>query len=79
MTNFESIKALEIQASVLLILDFANNTILFLFVIFLFLDLKFLISTVIGQIFNPIAELVIFIGIRTKQRDPAFAEITISE
>ena len=63
----------------LFILDFANNTILFLFVIFLFLDLKFLISTVIGEIFNPIAELVISIGIRTKETDPVIAEITISE
>ena len=49
-------------------LDFANDIILsFSFLFFLFIDLCFLISAVITQIFNPIAELVIPIGIWTKE------------
>ena len=47
-------------------LDFANNTILSC-VFFLIIDLYFLIHAVITQIFNPIAELVIPIGISTKE------------
>ena len=47
-------------------LDFANNTILSLFFFFfLIIDLYFLIPAVIAQIFNPVAELVIPMGIRT--------------
>ena len=46
-------------------LDFANNTILSCF--FLFVDLCFLIPAVITQIFNPIVELVIPIEIPTKE------------
>ena len=45
-------------------LDFANNTILLSF--FSFLSL-FLFAAVIEQIFNPITELVISIGIPTKE------------
>ena len=49
-------------------LDFANDIILsFSFLFFLFIDLCFLISAVITQIFNSIAELVIPIGIWTKE------------
>ena len=49
-------------------LDFASNTILScFFFFFLIIDLYFLISTVIAQIFNPIEELVIPIGIPTKE------------
>ena len=45
-------------------LDFANNIILSCFsFFFLITDLSFLISAVIVQIFNPIAELAISAGI----------------
>ena len=53
--------------------DFASNTILSCF-FFLIIDLYFLIAAVIAQIFNPIAELVISIGIPLKE---AKAEIEI--
>ena len=55
-------------------LDFAINTILCFFFFFLIIDLYFLIPAVIAQIFNPIAELVIPIGIPNKE---AKAEIEI--
>ena len=64
-------------------LDFANNT--WLFLIFLITDLYFLIPAVITQIFNPVVELVIPIGITTKkakaemETHPVIAEITKSE
>ena len=49
-------------------LDFANNTILSgLFFFFLIIGFYYLIAAVITQIFNPIAELVITIGIPTKE------------
>ena len=49
-------------------LDFANNTILScFFFFFLIIDLYFLIPAVITQIFNPIVELAIPIGIPTKE------------
>ena len=49
-------------------LDFANNTILScLFFFFLIIDLNLLIPAVIAQVFNPIAELVIPIGIPIKE------------
>ena len=49
-------------------LDFANNTISScFFFFFLIIDSYFLIAGVIAQIFNPIAELVIPIGIPTKE------------
>ena len=47
-------------------LDLAKNTILSLF-FFLIFDLYLLIPAAIAQIFNPIAELVIFIGIISKE------------
>ena len=63
MTN-----TLEIKTSILLKLDFANNTILSLFFLFfLIIDLYFLITAVLTQIFNAIAELTIAIGIPTKE------------
>ena len=58
-------------------LDFANNTILSCyFFFFLIINLYFLIPTVIIKIFNPIAELVILIGIPSKE---VKAEIEIHE
>ena len=48
-------------------LDFANNSILSYFAFFfLIIDLCFLIPVVTAQIFNPIAELAIPIGIISK-------------
>ena len=70
----------------LLHFDFANNIILLCFFLFvLFIDLYFLIPAVIKQTFNPIAELVIPIGIPIKQEKAeiktyqVIAKITISE
>ena len=70
----------------LLHFDFANNIILLCFFLFvLFIDLHFLIPAVIKQTFNPIAELVIPIGIPIKQEKAemktyqVIAKITISE
>ena len=67
-------------------LDFANGIILLcLFLFFLFIDLYFLIPAVITQIFNPIAELVIPLGIPTKktkaemETHPVIVEVKISE
>ena len=67
-------------------IDFANNTILSCsFFFFLIIYLYFLILAVIAQIFNPIAELVIPIGITTKEakaemeKHPVTVEITISK
>ena len=47
-------------------LDFADNTII------LYIDLYVLIRAVIKQIFNPIAELVIPIGIPSKEAKAEF-------
>ena len=67
-------------------LDFANNTILScFFFFFLIIDLYFLIPAVITQIFNPIAELVIPIGVPTQvaktemETHPISVEIKISK
>ena len=55
------------------------------FFLFLITDLYFLIPVVITQIFNPSAELRIYIRIPTKEAKaemethPVFVEITISE
>ena len=63
-------------------LDFANNTISSWFFLFY---LYFLIPVVITQMFNPIVELAIPIGIPTKEAKaemethPVIVEITISE
>ena len=49
-------------------LDFADNIVLScFFLLFLFIDLYFLIPAAITQIFNPIAELVIPMEISTKE------------
>ena len=49
-------------------LDFAKNTIFSCFLFFFFIiDLYFLILGVIAQIVDPIAELVISIGIPSKE------------
>ena len=49
-------------------LDFATSTILScFFFFFLIIDLYFLIAALIAQIFNPIAELGILIGIPIKE------------
>ena len=49
--------------------DFANNTILLcFFFFFLVIDFHFLIAAVIAQIFDPISELVIPIGIPNKAK-----------
>ena len=67
-------------------LDFANNTILSCFILFLlFIDLHFSIPAVITQICNHVGEIVILTGIPTKEAKaemeihPAIVEITISE
>ena len=64
---FESMKALEIKTSMLF--SFFLLIILFYHASFFFLiiDLYFVIPAVIAQIFNPIAELVIPIGIPSKE------------
>ena len=65
---FKSIKDLEINTSILFNSDFVNNTILScFFYFFLIYDLYFWILAVISQILNSIAELVIPIGIPTKE------------
>ena len=50
-------------------LDFANNTTLscLFFFLLIIIDLYFLIPTVIAQIFNHIADLVILIAILAKE------------
>ena len=64
----ESTEALEIKTSMLFNLDFVNNTTLScLLFFFLIIDLRFLIAAVITQLLNPTAELVIPIGIPTKE------------
>ena len=62
------IKALEIKASTLFTLNFANNTILSCFYFFLLIiDFYFWLAAVITQICNLVSELVIPIGILTKE------------
>ena len=69
------------MASMLFNLDFANKTILScFFFFFLIIDLYFLFPEAIAQIFNPTAELIIPIGISSKEAKaeneihPVFAE-----
>ena len=66
--------------------NFANNTILSCFFFSLsIIDLYVSTPAVIAQIFNPIAKLVIPIGIPTKkakaeiETDPVIVEITVSK
>ena len=64
--KFGLFKALEIKTFMLFNLDFASNTILSCFYLFfLIIDLYFLIA----QIFNPIAGIVIPIGIPSKEEN----------
>ena len=66
MTNYEFTKALKINSSILFNLFFPSNIILSYFIFFfLIIDLYYYILAVIAQIFNPIAELIISIGIET--------------
>ena len=52
-------------------LFFVNNLILpWFLLLFLIIDLRFLIPAVIAQIFNPTAELAIPAGILTKEAKP---------
>ena len=63
----EPSKSLEIKTSMLFNFAFAKNTYLScFFFFFLIIDLYFLITAVTANIFNPIAELVIPIGILSK-------------
>ena len=62
----KSIIVLEITTFMLFNLDFANNILLCFFFFFLIVDLYYLISGVIAQTFNPVAELVIAIEIIIK-------------
>ena len=65
---FESNKAMKIKTSMLLNLDFVDNALLScFFFFFLIIDLYFLIPAAIAQLFNLIAELVIPIGILSKE------------
>ena len=56
-----------------------------MFLLFFIIDLYFLIAAVITQVFNSVAELVISIGIPTKEAKaemgtyPVIVEITTSE
>ena len=65
---YKLVKDLEIKTSALFNLVFAKNTILSrLFFFFLIIDLHFLIAAIIAQIFNPVTELLILVGIQTKK------------
>ena len=67
---FESIRDLESNPSILLNLDFGNNTIYHAFFSFFLIIEYSLIPAVFAQIFNPIAELVIPIEISVKEAKP---------
>ena len=59
-------------------LNFADNTILSCFFFFFYIiDLYFLILAVIAQIFTPIVELVIPIGIPTKEEKKVMKTHTV--
>ena len=67
----ESIKVLEIDASILFNLDFANDTILScIFFFFLIIDFYILIPSVIAKSFNYIADLIIPMRIPIKVAQP---------
>ena len=68
MTNLELIEALEIKTSMLFNLVLPSNTILSCFLFFfVIIDLYLILPAVIAQVFNPIAELIIPVGISTKE------------
>ena len=78
------IKVLEIKTSMLFNLHLANNTILSCYFVFLLIiDLYLLFLGVTAQIINPIAELVIPIGIPIKkakaEMETVIVEIAISK
>ena len=83
MTNIFN-KALENKTSVLFDIVFANSTVLSCF-LFSIIDSCFLIPADTAQIFNPAAELVIPIGIPTKEAkagieiNPITAELIITK
>ena len=85
MTMFELIKALEIMTFMLFNLDSVNNTILSCFFFFLITYLYFSFPAVIAQIFNPVAELLICVGIPTQETNAemeiqlVIVEITVSK
>ena len=58
--------------------DFANNTIISCFFFFVsIIDLCFLITSIVTQIFNPTAELVIPTGIPTKEAKQETHPVTV--
>ena len=64
----ELVKSLEIKTSMLFILYFANNTILWCFFLFsLIIDLYYVSTSVITQSFNPFVGLVVPTEISTKE------------
>ena len=68
MTNLELIEALEIKTSMLFNLVLPSNTILSCFLFFfVIIDLYLILPAVIALVFNPIAELIIPVGISTKE------------
>ena len=70
---YESIKALEIKTLTVSYLAFPINTILSrFFLFFLAIDLYFIIPEVIPQSFNPTTELVILMGLPTKEANAEF-------
>ena len=79
------IKALEIKTSMLFDLDFANNTILSCFFLFLNYWLIIFNSCSYCTNFYPVVELVILIGIPTTEAkaemeaNPVILEVTISK
>ena len=68
---YESIKTLEIRTSIVFNLSFPNlsfPTILSCFLIFFFIiNLDFLITATVGQIFIPTAELIVPTGTQTNE------------
>ena len=64
---YESIKALEITTSIVSNLGYPSNTIFSYFFFFLIIDLYFLVSAGITQIFNPTAEVLTPTGTATNE------------
>ena len=65
---YKWIKVLKIKTSISFNLVFPRNTVLsYFFLFFLLIDLYLLIPTVVAQIFNPTAELIIPTGIPTNK------------
>ena len=81
---YESMKPLEIKTSMVFNLFFANNIFLYFFSFFLIVNSYFLIPVVIAPIFYPTVELVITVGIPTKEAKteieihPVTAEVNIN-